>query len=100
MKRLSKNLKNSLWEYDFEKLEIQDEIVCVRAFCFWEISDIKLLENEIWKEKMKKIFLKNLDKIDKKSINFFKIYFKITNLENNISMYEKLNKPIFTRSFG
>lgn len=99
MKKLSKILQYSLWEYDFEKLDFSDEIVTIRALCFWELSDVKIIENEIWIEKIKQIFLDNLDKIDKKSINFWRVYFGIKNLKNNISMYDKLNKPIFTRSF-
>jgi len=100
MIKTSKILKNSLWEYDFKKLKYDDEIVVLRALNFWEIEDVENIQSHIWKEKIIEIFKKNLNQIDSKSKNFWKIYFKIKNLNNNIiSMYDKLNKPTFTRSF-
>lgn len=101
MIKVSKILKSSLWEYDFKSLNYNDEIVIIRALNFWEIKDVKIIENHIWKENIKKIFKKNLSQIDKKSQNFWKLYFNIKKLNlTNISMYDKLNKPTFTRNFG
>jgi hypothetical protein len=89
-----------LWEYDFKRLNYDDEIVVLRALNFWEIDDVKTIEQHIWKENLIKIFKKNLNEIDNKSKNFWGLYFKIKNLNTtNITMYDKLNKPIFTRSF-
>ena len=100
MIQTSKILKNSLWEYDYEKLNYSDEIVVVRALSFWELEDVLNIINHIWKDKLIEIFQKNLDQIDSKSKNFWKLYFDIETLDNNISMYDKLNKATFTRSFG
>ncbi len=96
----SKVLKNSLWEYDYNKLKYSDDIVILRALNFWEIEDIKNISNHIWKTKIINVLKKNINQIDSKSKNFWKLYFNIKDLDNNISMYDKLNKPIFTRSFG
>lgn len=99
--KISKTLEKSLWEYDFKKLKYSDEIVIIRALNFWEIKDIKIIEKNIWKEKIINTLIKNINQIDSKSKNFWKLYFKIKNLNtNNISMYDKLNKPIFSRSIG
>ena len=48
------------------------------------------------------MFLKNKKYIDKKSVNYWNIIFGFENedLESNKTMYDKLNTPIFTRSFG
>lgn len=100
MIKVSKILKNSLWEYDFNKLDYNDEIVVLRALNFWEIEDIKNIQKHIWKEKIIEIIKKNSNQIDSKSKNFYRIYFKIKDFNNtNTSMYDKLNTPIFTRSF-
>ena len=56
---ISTTLKNSLWEYDIQKLHFSDNIVIVRALNFWEISDINLIISNIWKQKFLDIFLKN-----------------------------------------
>lgn len=96
----SKVLKNSLWEYDYDKLNYSDEIVILRALNFWEVEDIQNIANHIGAEKIIEIFQKNQNQIDAKSKNFWKLYFKIRSLDTNIPMYDKLNKPIFTRSFG
>lgn len=101
MIKISKTLEKSLWEYDFKKLKYDDEIVIVRALNFWEIKDIKTLEKHIWKKQIINTLIKNINQIDSKSKNFWKLYFKIKILDtNNISMYDKLNKPIFSRSIG
>jgi hypothetical protein len=96
----SKVLKNSLWEYDYQKLNYSDEIVILRALNFWEVEDIQNIEHHIWKEKIIDVFQRNLNQIDGKSKNFWKIYFHIEILNDNKSMYDKLNTPTFTRSFG
>jgi hypothetical protein len=68
---------------------------------FWEIEDVKNIEKHIWREELIKIFKKKLNEIDNKSRNFWRLYFNIKNLNiTNTTMYDKLNKPIFTRSFG
>lgn len=58
MIKMSKILKNSLWDYDLKKLSYDDEIVVLRALSFWEIEDIKNIESHIWREKLIKIFRK------------------------------------------
>jgi hypothetical protein len=73
----------------------------LRALNFWEIEDVKNIENHIWREKLIKIFKKKLNEIDNKSKNFWKLYFNIKDLNiTNTTMYDKLNKPIFSRDFG
>lgn len=99
MIRTSQILKNSLWEYDYDKLNYSDDIVILRALNFWEIEDMKNIIKHIWKDKVINTLQKNLNQIDTKSKNFWKHYFDINILDNNISMYDKLNTPIFTRSF-
>lgn len=97
---ISSTLKNSLWEYDIQKLHFSDNIVIVRALNFWEISDINLIISNIWKQKFLDIFLKNTSSIDNKSLNFWKLFFDLKNLNiKNTSIYEQINTPIFTRSF-
>ena len=97
---ISTTLKNSLWEYDIQKLHFSDNIVIVRALNFWEISDINLIISNIWKQKFLDIFLKNTKSIDNKSLNFWKLFFDLKNLKiKNTSIYEQINTPIFTRSF-
>lgn len=101
MIQISKTLEKSLWEYDISQLTYENEIVIVRALCFGEISDIKLICKELWTEKVISIFIKNKHQIDLKSQNFWKKYFQIQNQNtHNQSMYDKLNTPIFSRSFG
>ena len=100
MIQISKVLRNSLWEYDYEKFNYSDEIVIIRALNFWEIEDIENIINNTWRKRLIDVFQRNLDQIDPKSKNFWRLYFDIEILENNRSMYDKLNKPIFTRSFG
>lgn len=101
MIQVSKVLEKSLWEYDISKLTYESEIVTIRALCFGEIDDIKLICKEIWSDKVRAIFIKNITEIDLKSQNFWKKYFQIdTENTHNQSMYDKLNTPIFSRSFG
>lgn len=99
MIKTSKVLKKSLWECDYSKLNYNDEIVIIRALMFWEIEDVKNIINHISREKVIDIFKKNAKQIDIKSKNFWELYFNIKDLDNNVSMYDKLNKPTFTRSF-
>lgn len=95
----SKVLKNSLWEYDYNKLNYSDDIVIIRALNFWEIEDIQKIIQHTGKDKIINTLKENLNQIDTKSKNFWKLYFNINIIDNNISMYDKLNTPTFTRSF-
>lgn len=99
MIKTSKILEKSLWEYDIKKLNYDDKIVIIRALNFWEISDVKKIIKNIWKEKVIDTFKKYIWEIDNKSKNYWNIYFKLNNNINNLSMYEQINKPIFRRSF-
>lgn len=100
MKNISKNLKSALWEYDINKLNFWDSIVIERVLSFWEIEDYKQIKQNIWKEKIVNFFIKNIDKFDKKTSNFWQKIFNIKDLKsNNISLYEQMNTPIFRRSF-
>ena len=100
MIQVSNTLKNSLWEYDTAKLSYDDEIVVVRALNFWELEDIQTLKKHIGRKKIIQIFQKNLNNIDRKSQNFYKIYFKMKDYNTpQTSMYDKLNTPTFSRSF-
>lgn len=98
---LKQKYKNILWEYDLSKLELDNDIVVERLLNLWNKNLTDEWIKNIWKEKAKELFIKNSLKLDKKSLNYWNIIFwtKI-NLENNRNMYEKLNEPIFSRSFG
>ncbi len=99
---LDNKFQSILWEYELSKLNLDDDIVCQRVLSLWnkEITDFWI--KKLWKKLAKKLFLKNQKYIDKKSVNYWNIIFGIqkTNLKDNKTMYEKLNKPIFSRSFG
>ncbi len=99
MKKYTKNLKNILWDNDIDQLKETDDIVLERFLNFWNIEDIEFMKKTIWFEIIKNYFIKNSDKIDKKSKNFWNKIFGIKSLDNNISIYEQLNTPIFKRSF-
>lgn len=101
MIKVSKILEKSLWEYDLKKIKYSDEILIIRALNFWEISDIKKISKEIWEKKVVEILKTKKMNLDNKSRNFWEIYFKVKQTKyHNQSMYEQLNKPTFTRSFG
>ena len=99
---LPKNFSSIIWEYDISKLNIDSSLVTERVLNLGdkEITDFWVKEN--WKEKAKKLFIKNAKLLDKKSYNYWKIIFWIENnkISDNRTMYEKLNTPIFSRSFG
>jgi len=99
---LNKKFQNILWEYDLSKLKLDDNIVVQRVLNLGNKDITDYWIKEIWKTKARKLFTKNKDKLDKKSLNYWNIIFekKDKNLKNNKTMYEKLNKPVFTRSFG
>ena len=99
---LNKIFQSILWEYDLQKLNYEDDIVFVRSLLYGDLEHIKILKQKLWKEKFKQKFLKNLDKLDKKTINYWAIIFDIDkkSLQNIQTTYEKLNKAVFTRSFG
>ena len=96
------NFKSILWEYDLSKLNIDSDIVAERVLSLWDKDITDFWIQTIWKENAKKLFIKNKEKLDKKSLNYFGIVFGVdvkNNLKTNRSMYDKLNTPIFTRSF-
>ena len=100
---LSKDFQSILWEYNLSKLSLDDNIVVQRILNLWDKRLTDKWIKKIWKEKAWKLFLKNQEHLDKKSANYWNIIFEIENNKNlkiNRSMYEKLNTPIFTRSFG
>jgi hypothetical protein len=100
MNNFSQTLQDSLWEFDKKNMNYESENLIIRAFMFWEIQDIKLIESKITRKKIIEIFQKNLSQIDVKSQNFWNIYFNLKSLKNKpLSLYEQLNFPTFQRSF-
>lgn len=99
---LKKSFGSILWEYDLSKMNLDDNIVVQRVLSLWDKKITDFWLNELWEDKSKKMFLKNKKYIDKKSVNYWNIIFGFENedLESNKTMYDKLNTPIFTRSFG
>ena len=98
---LSKKFKKILWEYDLEKLNLDSDIVTERVLNFWDVDITDYWIKTLWKEKAKKLFIKNAEKLNKKSYNYWCIVFGVEkNLKNKKSIYEQFNKPIFSRSFG
>ena len=98
---IDKIFQSILWEYDLNKLNYENDVVFVRTLIYGDLEHINILKNKLWKEKFKQKFLKNLNKLDKKTINYWCIIFDIDkkNLQNIQTQYEKLNKATFTRSF-
>jgi len=99
---LKKRFKNILWEYDLSILNEKSEIVWERVFSLADkdLSDYWI--KKIGKKEAKKIFIKVMSKLDKKSLNFWWLVFWVdtkTKLDSNKSMYEMLNIPIFSRNF-
>ena len=100
MKKISQTLQNSLWEFDKKNINYESETLIVRAFIYWEIQDIKLIQKNVSQKRIIEIFQKNLSQIDAKSQNFWNIYFELKPLQNKpLSLYEQLNFPTFQRSF-
>ena len=99
---LLKELKSILWEYDISKLDLESSIVVERILNLWDKNITDLWFQKLWKQKARKLFLENSSKLDKKSYNYWAIIFWIKNKEISPkkSMYDKLNTPIFSRSFG
>ncbi len=98
---LPKNFKSILWEYDISKLNIESSIVVQRVLNLWDKNITDFWIKKVWKQKAKKLFLKNIEFLDKKSYNYWKIIFQVENnkISDKRTMYEKLNTPIFSRSF-
>ena len=96
---LDKKFQVVLWDYDISKLNYEDDIVFVRVLLFWDREHLKIIKNKLGKERFKQKLQKNISKLDKKTLNYWAKIFGL-NLQNNQSVYEQLNKPIFTRSFG
>ena len=97
---LDKFFQPILWDYDISKLDYNDDIVFVRTLMFWDKKHIDILKKVLWKETFKKKFLKNLKELDIKTINYWKNIFEVNlNLKNKQTFYEKMNKPVFSRSF-
>ena len=99
---IDKIFQSILWEYDLEKLNYEDDIVFVRSLLYGDLEHINVLKKKLWKERFKQKFLKNLNEFDKKTINYWCIILDIDkkNLKHIQTTYEKLNKAVFTRSFG
>jgi len=100
---LNKEFQSILWEYDLSKLDLDDNIVVQRLLNLWEKKLTDIWIDNLWKDKARDLFLKNKDQLDKKSVNYWNIIFEVKKSQNfkpNRTMYDKLNTPIFTRSFG
>jgi hypothetical protein len=98
-----KTFQSILWEYNLSKLKIDSSIVVERVLNLWDKNITDFWIKEIWKEKAKKLFLKNSKLLDKKSYNYWKLVFDLREnkkIFDNRTIYEKLNTPIFSRSFG
>ncbi len=92
-----------LWEYDLEKLDYKSDVVFVRSLTLWDKNHTDILKKELWIDEFRNKFIKNIESLDKKTINYWGLIFWIDvkkYLSNNQNTYEKLNKPIFTRNFG
>ncbi len=100
---LDARFEKILWEYDLSTIDIKSDIVWERIFSLADkdLSDFWI--STVWKETAKSIFVRNLNNLDKKSQNYWWIIFWVDTkkaLDSNKTMYEKLNKPIFSRNFG
>jgi len=99
---LDKIFSSILWEYDISKLNYDDDIVFVRTLTFWDREHINILKQNLWLKKFKQKFIKNINQLDKKTVNYWGVVFNLDvkkyllNIQNT---YDKLNKPVFTRSF-
>lgn len=100
---LPKYFASILWEYDLNKINYYSDTVFIRSLTIGDKEHSDYLKNKLWIEIFKKKFLQNIDKLDKKTINYWGIIFDINvkkYLNKNQDTYEKLNDPIFTRNFG
>lgn len=98
-----KTFQSILWEYNLSQLKIDFSIVVERVFNLWDKNVTDFWIKEIWKEKAKELFIKNKNLLDKKSYNYWELIFWLRKnkiLSDNRTMYDKLNTPIFSRSFN
>jgi len=98
-----KTFQSILWEYNLSQLKIDFSIVVERVFNLWDKNVTDFWIKEIWKEKAKELFIKNKNLLDKKSYNYWELIFWLRKnkiLSDNRKMYDKLNTPIFSRSFN
>lgn len=100
MENYTKNIKNILWDNDISRLKNDDNIVIERLLSFGDIEDIQEAEKRIWKKKIKAYLKLNSYKLDKKSVNFWEKIYWIKVLNNEYSVYEQLNSPVFWRNIG
>ena len=99
---LPKTFQSILWEYNLSKLKIDSPIVVERVLSLWDKNITDFWIKEVWIKKAKKLFLENSKFLDKKSYNYWELIFWLRDknkISDNRSMYEKLNTPIFSRSF-
>jgi len=99
---LTKEFQSILWEYDISKLDLESEIVVERVLNLWDKNITDFWIKKLWKQKAKKLFLENSHNLDKKSYNYWSIIFWVKNnkISSKKSIYDKLNTPTFSRSFG
>ena len=98
---IDKKFQSILWEYDISKLNYDDNIVFVRTLMFWDKEHIVKLKKELGIIKIRDKFIENVEKLDKKTINYWSKIFNLNiDLKDKQTVYEQLNKPIFTRSFN
>jgi hypothetical protein len=100
---LNKEFQSILWEYDLKKMNYSDDIVFIRSLTLWDRNHINFLKKSLWIDEFKNKFIKNISTLDKKTINYWWTIFWIDikkYLNKTQNTYEKLNEPIFTRSFN
>lgn len=90
---------NIFWDNDIDKLDYTNNLFIERILNFWEIKDYKELKKKIWEQKIKDYISKNYQNLDKKSLNFWSKILNLNIKNNNPTMYEQLNTPIFRRNF-
>ena len=98
-----KTFQSILWEYNLSQLKIDSSIVVERVLNLWDKNVTDFWIKEVWKDKAKELFIKNKNLLDKKSYNYWELIFWLRKnkiLSDNRTMYDKLNTPIFSRSFG